>query len=129
MAKLDAIRVSTVFAANPQLNARTSLVSLLHGHFDELAHTGLIDCSEGILLDDFQFLVRPEEGARVIPAHAEAGLRQIVGAEAEKLSRLRNLVSRERSPRHLNHCAHQVIELDSFLLHDFTRNAMNDFDL
>src|SRR5260370_6734747 len=64
VAKLDAVRVAAVFAADAQLDAGARFVPLLHGHSDQLADTGLVDRSEWILLDDFGFLVRSKEGTR-----------------------------------------------------------------
>src|SRR5215472_2987273 len=102
MAELHTVGISAVLPADAQLDSWTRLAPFLDRHLDQLSNARLVDCGERVLLDDFQFLVRPEEGARVVPAHAQAGLRQIVGAKAEKLGRLRNLIGRERTTRNLD---------------------------
>ena len=43
-------------------------------------------------------LVVADEAAVVVAAHAERGLRQVVGAEAEELGRLGDLVGARRWP-------------------------------
>ncbi len=53
--------------------------------------------------------------AVVVAAHAQRRLRQVVGAEAEELSRLGDLVGRHGSARHFDHRAHQVLHLDLLL--------------
>src|SRR6266849_7932101 len=105
MAELHAVWVPTVFTADAELDAGACFIPLLHGHGDQLTDPGLVDRGEWILLDDFQLLVRSKEGTRIVAAHAEACLRQVVCAKAKKLRRLRNFISRECAARHLNHGA------------------------
>src|SRR5712691_11099877 len=78
MAKLDAVRAAEAYAADTELDARACFVSLLHGDGDQLADTGLVDWGKWILLDDFEFLVRSEEGTGIVAAHAKAGLGQVI---------------------------------------------------
>ena len=53
--------------------------------------------------------VRLDEVARVVAAEAERGLRQVVGAEAEELGVLGDLVRGQRSARNLDHRADLVM--------------------
>ena len=117
MAELHAIRVAAVFAADAELDVGPRFVALRHRHLHQLADAGLVDGGERILLDDLQFLVRPEEGAGIVAAHAEAGLGQVVGAEAEEFGRLRDLVRGQCAARNLDHRADEVIELYTLFLH------------
>src|SRR5512133_3881744 len=95
MAELDTFRVATVFAADAELDVRAGLASELDGHFHELADASLIDGGKRILLHDVQFGIGWEEAAGIVAAHPEGGLGEVVGAEAEELSILRNLIGHE----------------------------------
>src|SRR5215831_7279379 len=103
MTELDRIRIATMFATDAQLDLRPRAPSFLHRDLHQFTDAGLIDRGKRIFLYDFQFLVRREEGARIVAAHAEAGLREIVGAETEKLRGLGNLIRSERAARDFNH--------------------------
>src|SRR5258708_21306053 len=85
MTELHARWFTPVFAANAELNAGAALAAQGAGHLHELADAGLVDAREWILFHDLQFGVSAEEPAGVVAAHAQRRLRQIVGAEAEKL--------------------------------------------
>ena len=87
------------------------------GDLHELADAGLVDRGERVLLQDFVLGVGAEEGARVVAAHAERGLGEVVRAEAEELRGLRDLVGGERAARDFDHRADDVGELDLLLLH------------
>jgi len=52
---------------------------------------------QGLLLHDFEFLVARQEAPGAVTRHAERGLREVVGAEAEELGGLRDLVGGERT--------------------------------
>ena len=58
-----------------------------------------------------------------------AGLRQVVGAEAEELGRLRDLVGRERAARNLDHGADHVVELHLLLGLHVARGLVHDLEL
>jgi hypothetical protein len=62
-----------VFAAGAQLDARTGLVALLHGHLHELAHARLVNRGERILLHDLRLSVGAEEAAGVVAVIGRAG--------------------------------------------------------
>ena len=92
MAELHGIGVAAMFAADAELDAGTGLVPLLGRDLDELADAGLVDGRKRIFLHDFVLGVGTEEGTGVIARHTEAGLREVVRAEAEEFSGLRNLI-------------------------------------
>ena len=94
-----------------------------------MADSGLVNRREGISLHDLQLLIRSKEGSRIVAAHSEAGLGQVIGAKAEELGGLGDLVGGDRSAGDLNHRANQVIQFYAFFLHDEARDAMDDLDL
>ena len=67
-----------------------------------------------------------KEAGRIVAAHAERRLRQVVRAEAEELGDRRDLVGRQGAARDLDHRADQVRELHALLLHHFHRRAAHD---
>ena len=62
---------------------------------------------------------RPGSGTGVIAAEAHAHLGQVVGAEAEELSLLCNLIGGEGRSGNLHHGAHQVIHLGAHFVEQF----------
>ena len=129
MAELHAIWISAVFAADTELDVWTSLSALCDGHFHQLANAGLINGRKRVLLDDFQFLIGTEEGAGVIAAHAQRGLCEVIGSEAEEFRRLSNVVRGECPARHFDHGANEIVQLELLLFHDVRGDAMDDLDL
>ena len=103
--------------------------ALRHRDLDQLADAGGVDRRERVLLDDLQLRILRQERARVVARHAEAGLRQVVGAEAEELGRLRDLVGGERAARDLDHRADHVVQLDLLLGLDLAGGLVHDLDL
>ena len=85
--------------------------------------------ANGLLLDDLELLILRQERTRIVARHAEAGLREVVGAEAEEFCRLRDLVSRERAARNLDHRADHVAQLDALLGLNLASGLVNDLDL
>src|SRR5262249_7452756 len=90
------------------------------------ADAGLINRSKRIAFDDLGFLVRPKEGTGVVAAHAESGLSEVVCAEAEKLSGMRDFVSGESPTRDFDHGADAVSEFHLFLGLDLLGDFGND---
>src|ERR1043165_9925837 len=103
MAEFDAVGVATVFAADAELNVGPGALAFLDGDLHKLADAGLVNGSERILLTDLLLLVGPEEGAGIGTTHAEAGLGQVVGAEAEEFGGVRDFVSGQRAAGNLDH--------------------------
>ena len=129
MAEFDAVRITAVLTADTELDVGLGLAAFGDGDLDELTDAGLVQSGEGVLLEDLVLGVGHQEAAHVVTAHAESGLGEIVGAEAEELRRFGDLISRQCSTRHFNHGANEIIELHFFLAHHFFRNFMHDFDL
>ena len=129
MAEFHRVRITTVFAADAELDVRAGLAALGDGDLHELANAGAVERGEGVLLEDFRFGVGHEEGAHVVAADAESGLGEVVGAEAEELGALGNLVGGERTARDFDHGADLVFKLHLFLRHHFLGDAMDDFRL
>ena len=94
MAEADGGGVAAVLAADAELEVGPCLAAALAADPHELAHALAVDADEGILLQDALLLIGTEEGAGVVAREAEAGLREIVGPEAEELRGLRDLARR-----------------------------------
>ena len=118
-----------MFAADAELDVRAGLAALGDGDLHELANAGAVERGEGVLLEDFRLGVGHEEGAHVVATDAESGLGEVVGAEAEELGALGDLVGGERAARDFDHGADLIVELHLFLGHHFLGNAMDDFRL
>ena len=78
-----------MFAADAELDAGAGLVALRASNLDELADAGLVNRGERIFLHDSVFGVSTEERTGVVARHTEAGLREVVRAEAEEFSGVR----------------------------------------
>src|SRR5947208_4661054 len=109
MAEFHTVRVSAMFATDAQLDFRASTLAFFDRNLHELADASLVDRSKGVPLDDFQLLIRSEEGAGIVAAHRQGGLSQVVGAETEELSGLRDLIRREGAAGHFDHRSDQII--------------------
>src|SRR5271170_4655546 len=108
MAEFHGIGIAAVFAADAELDAGARLAAFRNGDFHELADAGLVNRGERIFLHDLRFLIRAEETAGIVAAHAERSLRQIIRAEAEELRSLRDLIGGQRAARNLDHRADAV---------------------
>ena len=115
-----------MFAADAQLDVRAGGAAEFHGNLHQLADAVLVNGSEDVLLDDFQFLVLRQEGAGVVAAHAQARLGQVIGAEGEELGGFRDFVSRDGSARDFNHGADEVVHFDAFFLKYLLGHLVND---
>jgi hypothetical protein len=129
MAELHGIGVAAVFAADAELDAGARLAALGDGDLHELADAGLVNGGERIFLHDLRLLIGAEEAAGIVAAHAEAGLREVVRAEAEELRRLRDLVGRQRAARNFDHRADAVGDLHLLLLLHLRGDFVDDGDL
>src|SRR5207244_4638860 len=118
---------ATGLAADAEFEVGPLLSTAFGRDLHELTDAGLVDRGEWIPLHDFQLLIRGQERAGIIAAHAERGLRQVVGAEAEELPVLRDLLGQERAARHFNHRADEVAGFGLLLLRALARAAMDAF--
>ena len=62
----------------------------------------------------------------VVAREPESHLREVVGAEREELRLGGDLVGGHGAARHLDHRAHQVLDLDALLLHHLGGHAIDD---
>ena len=74
-----------MLAADAEFQTFACLPPSFRRNRDELAHALLIERDERIGRDHFLFEILVDEARRVIAADAEGRLREIVGAEGEKL--------------------------------------------
>src|SRR5262249_23393786 len=129
MAELNAVGIASMLAADAELDVGTCLLPLCNGYFHQLANARLIHRGKWVFLDDFEFLIRSEERARVIAAHAKRGLREVVRAEAEELGGLRDFIRCEWPARDFNHRADEIVQFCILFLHHFLCDPVNNFDL
>src|SRR5690606_19467759 len=83
--ELDRGGVAAVLAANAELQVLAGGAATFGGDRNQLADAFLVDAGERILGHDFQILVGLEDRPRVVARHAQGGLGEVVGAEAEEL--------------------------------------------
>jgi len=92
VAELDGLRIAAMLAANANLQIGPRVAPLGRGHLHQQAHARLIEGGEGILFEDACLDIGRQEVVDVVAGNAERGLRQVVGAEAEELGFLGDLV-------------------------------------
>ena len=80
-----------MFAADADLELGPHLAPALDTDLDQFADALLVERHEGIARQDAAPGIDAEEARRVVARDAERGLRQIVGAEREKLGGLGDL--------------------------------------
>ena len=122
MAELDGLRIAAVFSADADLEIGASFAPALGAHFNQLTHSGLIERGKGILLEDSLLQVLGEELVNVVTRDAVGSLGKVVGAEAEELSFLGDLIRDQCGARQFDHGADEVF--DAILL--FGENFFGD---
>jgi hypothetical protein len=80
----DRGRIAAMLAADAELDVRAGLAATLGGKLDQLADAFDIEADERIARVDALVDIRVEEARGVVAAHAQRGLRQVVGAEREE---------------------------------------------
>ena len=111
MAELHAHGVAAVLAADAAVQLRTNLLALLHSHLHQGTDAGLIQLGEGVVLEDLGVVVGVQELACVVTAEAVGQLGQVVGAEAEELRFLGDLVGSQAGAGNLDHGADLIVQL------------------
>src|SRR5690348_18503664 len=101
MAEVDRARLAAMLPADSRLELRSCASSIGHRHADQLPDARFVDHLEGVVGEDATLHVPGKEASRIISAHAEGGLREIVGAEREELRTRRDLIGGERGARQL----------------------------
>ncbi len=118
-----------MLAADTQLDIGPGLTSLITRDLHQLADTATIDGGERVVLHNLKFLVMRQEAARVIPAHTQCRLSQVVGTKAEELRVFRDFIGNDRSSRNLDHGADQIVQFHLAGFRDFRGNSMHDLEL
>src|SRR5262249_54986047 len=115
VAELNRAGVAAMLAADADLKLRVRLAAALFGHADELADAVAVEHREGIVLHHADLRVGLQELAAIVARKAEGRLSQVVGAEAEELGLLGNLVGNQSGARQLDHRADHVANLHALL--------------
>ena len=129
VAEQHRVGITTVLAADAELDIFPRLAAALDGDLHQLTDAGGVDRRERIRLEDAFLGVLLQERPHVVSAHAEAGLGEVVGAERKELGRLRDLVGREGAARDLDHRAHEILDLLSRLLLHQLGDPVHDLHL
>ncbi len=111
MTKLDGIRITTMFAADTDFEILLGPAPAFYTNLDELTDAGLVKGREWIIVHHLSILIGGQKRARVVAAQAQASLSEIVGAEAEELSMLRDLGGGEGGTGNFNHCPDSIFQL------------------
>jgi hypothetical protein len=127
--EFDAGWLATMFTADSELDVRARLASEVASNFHQSPDTLLIDRREGICLNDIQFGVRREKTPRIVAAHSQCRLCEIVCAKAEELSMARDLISDERSTWYFDHRPHQILEFCSSFFRNLVSDSAHNVDL
>ena len=112
MAELDGGRIAAVLAADTAVNLGSE--SSYQGSTAisiSLPTPMVIKSCERIRLIDLVGVVCRQELAGIVTAEAEGHLSKVVGAEAEELSFLSDLVSSQSSSRNLDHGTNFVLKV------------------
>jgi len=115
VAELNGDGVAAVLAADAAVHLGTDLLAEGNGHFHKLANAVLVQLGEGVVLVDLAVVVSREELTCVVTAEAEGHLGEVVGAKAEELGFLGDLVGGEAGSGDLHHGADFVLELNAGL--------------
>ena len=118
-----------MLAADADLEIGLHLASAFGADGDELADAVLVDGDERVDLEDGVLGVVCEDRRGIVARQAEAGLREIVGAEGEELRAgvaCGDLVGPQRGARQLDHGADLVVELGAGLVLDGRGGGADD---
>src|SRR6202451_3400064 len=95
VAELDRRGVAAVFAADSDFKTGPGLASAFDSDANQFTHAIAIDDREGILLDDAFGEIGWQDFVDVIARETKCGLSEIIGAEAEELGFLGDLVGNQ----------------------------------
>ena len=99
-----------MFPADPHLQFRRGFTSAVHAHLHQFAHAFHVDRHKRISFQNARLQIIFDEFSGVIPAVAESHLRQIIGAETEKISLFSNVFGTQTGPWNFDHGAHFIVE-------------------
>jgi hypothetical protein len=126
MAEINAARIATVLAANSDFEIAAPCSAALDAHSDERADAFLIEGLERVVAENSLLKVIGEKTADVVAGKAEAGLREIVGAEGEEFGALGDLVGDDAAAGDFDHCADVIFDLDAVFFHDLVGDVADD---
>ena len=121
-----------MLAAHAKVHVGVGGAALLDSHAHQFEYCR-VDGLEGIVLQDLLVHVQRDElGLGIIAGEAEGGLGEVVGAKAEEVCVMGDLVSDHAGARQLEHRAHGNIELDALLggnLSDYALDNLAGLDM
>lgn len=118
--------VAAVFSADAKVHIGAGCLSEFDSHLHELADAVLVELGERIILIDLAVIVSAEELSGVVTGESEGHLSKVIGAEAEELCFLCNLVSGEAGTRDLCHGTDLVLEGDTCIRDLLVGDSDND---
>ena len=113
VAELNAHGIAAVLAADAVVQLSAGGLALGDSHLHQLADAGLVQLGEGIVLIDLGIVVGGQELACIVTGEAEGHLSQVIGAEAEELSFLGDLVGSQAGTGDLNHGTNLVLQISA----------------
>src|SRR3546814_269283 len=108
---MDARRVTAVLAADAELDVGARFAPAFGREVDQLPDAFDVEADERVGQEDALVDILRQEAARIVAADADRRLRQVVGAEREKLRRLGNLARHQRGARQFDHRSDQIGDL------------------
>ena len=110
----DRVGVATVLTADAEANVGADLAAKLDSKLHQLANTLAVKLLKGVAGQNTALDVLGHElGLGIVTGEAKGHLGEIVGAKAEELGLLGQLISLEGCAGHLNHCADLVCDGDT----------------
>ena len=110
VAELNGRGVTTVLTADTYVESGVNGLTESDSHVHQLANAGLVELSEGIVLEDLSVVVSAQELACVIAGEAVGHLGQVVGTEAEEVCVGSNVVSGQACARNLDHGTNLILQ-------------------
>src|ERR1700722_11556741 len=100
--------IAAMFAADAEFQISPSRASAFCSHTHEFANAINIDRDKRIARNQTARQILRKEISRIVAAHAERRLRQIIGTERKEFCGLRNLRCAQRRARQFDHCADEI---------------------
>src|SRR5690242_14129627 len=114
-----------MLAADAELQVVARLASAVGRDANHLSDTLAVERDERVDREDALRGVSAEEARRIVARDAEGGLREIVGAEGEKLRSLGDLAGLEARARQLDHGADLVVDRGAGFLGNRLRHRVD----
>ena len=111
-----------MLTTDTQLQSRAGFTSTANRCLHQTPYPRLINAGKGIVAINFFLSVDIKKRAHVVSRETQSGLGEVIGSKAEKLRRLRDLVSRNGCPGHFDHSADLVGDLHPGATYHFIGN-------